>query len=92
MRFEGDANKAAANLAKHGVSFEEAQEVFDDEDALVSYDAFHSEDEERFFIIGFSSRRLLYVVYAECEDDVIRLISARRAVREEQKDYERAND
>jgi len=92
MRFEWDADKAAANLAKHGVSFEEAQEVFDDDDALISYDVFHSQSEERFFIIGLSSQQLLYVVYAEREDDVIRLISARRAVRKEQQDYERAND
>jgi len=92
MRFEWDADKAAANLTKHGVSFEEAQEVFDDDDALISYDVFHSQGEQRFFIIGLSSQQLLYVVYAEREEDVIRLISARRAVRKEQRDYERAND
>lgn len=88
MNFEWDANKAAANLEKHGASFEEAQEVFDDPEALTSYDEKHSVTEDRFIITGFSSRRLLMVVLAELQADVIRIISAREAVRRERKLYE----
>ena len=90
MRFEWDDEKAISNLEKHGVSFGEATEVFYDPNALEGYDTEHSTNEDRFFIIGLSSRRLLYVVYAEREGDVVRIISARRAVRKEQEDYERA--
>ncbi len=62
MRFEWDGANAAANLRKHGVSFDEATEVFYDPNALEDYDSVHSDAELRFFIIGLSSRRLLYVV------------------------------
>ena len=87
MRFEWDDEKAVANLEKHGVSFGEATEVFYDPNALEGFDAEHSTDENRFFIIGLSSRRLLYVVYAERAGDVLRIISARRAVKREQELY-----
>jgi uncharacterized DUF497 family protein len=90
VRFEWDDEKAINNLEKHGVSFGEATEVFYDPNALEGYDAEHSTNEERFFIIGLSSRRLLYVVYAERKDDVVRIISARRAIKKEQEDYEQA--
>ncbi|MBV9924415.1 MAG: BrnT family toxin [Acidobacteria bacterium] len=89
MRFEWDDAKAAANLRKHGVSFEEAAEVFCDPNASDDYDPEHSDEEARFFIIGLSSRRMLYVVYAERADDVVRIISARRASKFERKIYER---
>ncbi len=88
MKFEWDDEKATANLEKHGVSFDEAVEVFYDPNALEGYDAEHSTDERRFFIIGLSSRRLLYVVYAERQENVVRIISARRAARKEQETYE----
>jgi uncharacterized DUF497 family protein len=65
MRFEWDAAKAALNLKTHGISFDEAVEVFFDPNAVEGFDAQHSNDEDRFYIIGFSTRRLLYVVYAE---------------------------
>jgi uncharacterized DUF497 family protein len=65
MRFEWDAIKVASNLLKHGVSFKEAMEVFYDPNAVEDYDAVHSRAETRFFVIGLSSRRLVYVVYAE---------------------------
>jgi len=87
VRFEWDDEKAVANLEKHGVSFGEATEVFYDPNALEGFDAEHSTDENRFFIIGLSSRRLLYVVYAERAGDVLRIISARRAVKREQELY-----
>ena len=90
MRFEWDDDKALSNLEKHGVSFGEATEVFYDPNALEGYDAEHSAGESRFFIIGLSSRRLLFVVYAERDGDTVRIISARRAVRKEQEEYERS--
>lgn len=89
MRFEWDDEKALTNLKKHGVSFGEATEVFYDPDALEDYDMTHSARESRFFIIGLSSRRLLYVIYAERQGDVVRIISARKADRTEQESYER---
>lgn len=80
MKFEWDEEKAVINLKIHGVSFQEAIEVFFDPNAVEGFDFPHSIDEDRFYIIGFSSRRLLYVVYAErISENIIRLISARRA-------------
>ena len=87
MRFEWDDAKAAANLRKHRVSFDEAAEVFGDPGAFGDYDAEHSDEESRFFIIDLSSRRLLYVVYAERAGDVVRIISARKADKRERKIY-----
>ncbi len=89
MRFEWDDKKAIENLAKHGVSFGEATEVFYDPNALEDYDIEHSVEEVRFSIIGLSTRRLLYVIYAERVIDVVRIISARKADRAEQQIYER---
>ncbi len=89
MRFEWDEAKAASNLKIHGVSFNEAVEVFFDPNAVEGFDTEHSNDEDRFYIIGFSSRRLLYVVYAErFKDNIIRIISARKAEGKKQKEYE----
>ena len=65
MKFEWDEAKAAINLKIHGVSFDEAIEAFFDPNAVEGFDSGHSKNENRFHIIGFSSRRLLYVVYAE---------------------------
>ncbi len=93
MKFEWDDAKARSNLAKHGVSFGEATEVFYDPHGLEDYDAEHSATERRFFIIGQSSRRLLlYVIYAERLGDVIRIISARKADRVERQIYERTKN
>ena len=89
MRFEWDDEKAISNLEKHGVSFGEATEVFYDPYALEDYDTRHSASESRFVIIGLSSRRLLYVIYAERTADIIRVISARKANKYEQRFYER---
>ncbi len=90
MRFEWDANKASMNFAKHEVSFNEALEAFYDPNAFEGYDEAHSMVENRFFIIGLSSRRLLYVVYVEVpDDDTVRLISARKASKAERQAYER---
>ncbi len=87
--FAWDARKALANVRKHGVSFEEAQTVFLDEDARLIDDPDHSEEERRFLLLGYSSRARCLVVshcYLESEG-VIRLISARRATRKEEETY-----
>lgn len=91
MKFEWDEAKAGINLRIHGVSFSEAIKVFFDPNAIEGYDSEHSAaDEHRFYIIGFSSRRLLYVVYAERRrGNIIRIISARKAERGKQNEYEK---
>jgi|SRR3989344_3374920 len=88
-RFEWDTTKAAANLIKHGVSFNEAITVFDDPNRLLLPDPWHSTSEEiRELVIGVSDLgRELLVVYAEREPDTTRVISARRANRRERKRY-----
>ncbi len=88
MRFEWDDEKAIANLDKHGVSFGEATEVFYDPNAVEGEDTEHSFDEARFFIIGYATRRILFIVFAERRDNVIRLISARPPTPTERKLYE----
>lgn len=86
MRFTWDARKAASNLRKHGVSFDEAATAFEDKLGAYYPDALH---EDRFILIGYSRRqRLLYVVHAEVRQDVIRIISARRATSHEKEHYE----
>lgn len=89
LRFEWDPAKATINLRKHGVSFEEAQSVFADERARLIDDPDHSEDEDPFILLGLSSSMRVLVV-AHCyrsEGNVIRIISARKATREEQRYY-----
>ena len=89
IRFEWDQPKAAANLRKHGVSFEEAQSVFYDEFAIQFYDDEHSAEEERFLLLGLSdAARLLLVCHCEREEgDLIRIISARKATKRESAFY-----
>lgn len=89
IRFEWDERKAAANAKKHGVSFEEAKSVFADERAKLIDDPDHSEDEDRFVLLGLSSVLRLLVVCHCCrgEGDVIRIISARKATTKESKFY-----
>ncbi len=88
MDFTWDQKKAASNLSKHNVSFEEAKTVFGDPLYLDFFDPDHSQDEERYIIAGKSiMNRLLLVSYAE-RGNAIRLISAREATRRERKDYE----
>lgn len=83
-RFEWDANKAMLNVQRHRVTFEEAATVFNDLRRLREYDLEHSGNEIREIVIGFSERmRLLMVVVYEQEEEVIRIISARRATRRE---------
>ena len=90
LSFERDDRKNTQNRHKHGVSFEEAQTVFFDEQALLVADPDHSEHEERFILLGLSSA-LRTLVVCHCyrrEGGVIRLISARRADRQERELYE----
>ena len=88
MEFEWDAKKAADNLAKHGVSFQEATRVFDDPLSVAVPDPDHSFDENRFIIVGESHRgRLLIVSHLE-RGDGIRLVSARELTRTERNVYE----
>ena len=90
IRFEWDENKNVINKVKHGVSFEEATTVFYDEEALLIPDTEHSEDEERFIILGLSRSANLLVVCHCCRESerVIRLISARKATTNETKQYD----
>lgn len=83
--FEWDPAKAARNLREHGVTFEEATEVFYDDRAVIEDDP--DPDEERFSIIGMSRRRMLFVVYTERGDDTTRIISARKAAKHEARAY-----
>ena len=87
--FEWDESKNRANRKKHGVSFEEARSAFLDENARVMPDPEHSDEEDRFVLLGLSaSLRILVVCHCYREDEsVIRIISARKADREEQRQY-----
>ena len=88
--FEWDPEKAKRNIRKHQVDFEEASSVFDDPMFITVIDEEHSGDEERYITIGFSNKnRLLLVAHTE-RDDYIRLISARKATKDEEKFYEEA--
>lgn len=90
LRFEWDPRKDAANQRKHRVSFDEAETVFSDENALLLDDPDHSTQEDRFVLLGLSSAlRLLVVSHTYREgDEVIRLIMARRATRAERVPYD----
>ena len=88
MKFEWDVKKVRRNLKKHKISFEEAVTVFGDPLSLTIEDPLHSEDEERFVIVGESNQqRLLVVVHTE-RGGKVRIISARQATLSERRDYE----
>ena len=89
IQFEWDENKNRVNQRKHGISFDEAKTVFYDEEAMVIDDPEHSETEERFIILGLSSKANLLVV-CHCyrvSESIIRIISARRATKTEARFY-----
>ena len=89
LYFEWDEHKNELNKKKHNVSFEEAQSVFYDDNALMIADPEHSQEEDRFILLGFSSKANLLVV-CHCyrhSDTVIRLISARKANKRESGQY-----
>ncbi len=89
IKFEWDTNKAVSNKKKHGVSFEEARSVFYDEFAVQFFDEENAESEDRFLMLGFSDEARLVIV-CHCERDrgnAIRIISARKATKNEEKYY-----
>jgi uncharacterized DUF497 family protein len=88
LRFEWDRGKAAENLAKHGVSFEEAATIFRDPLSATGADPDHSVDEERFVTFGMSTSGRLLVVAHTDRDDTIRIISARPVTPSERSIYE----
>ena len=91
LSFQWDENKARTNLAKHGVSFEEAATVFGDSLSLTIADPALSQTEDRLIVLGHSHQRKLLVVVHTERGDSIRIISARRASRRERKSYEESN-
>lgn len=87
MTFEWDSNKNKANQKKHdGISFEIAVRVFLDNKRIELYDAAHSQDEERWNVLG-QVEDVLFVVYTNKDDEIYRIISARKATKEEQNEY-----
>lgn len=89
MQFEWNTKKAAANLKKHGISFEEARSVFYDEFAVQFYDDDHSDDDDQFLMLGLNCEsNILLVCHCEPDDGhTIRIISARKATKNERKHY-----
>ena len=89
ITFEWDPNKNLINIKKHGVSFEEAKTVFYDENAVIISDPDHSDDEDRFILLGLSQlTRLLVVCHCYRKDEkVIIIISARKATKTEENEY-----
>jgi uncharacterized DUF497 family protein len=88
VRFEWDPEKAAANLAKHGVSFDEASTVFGDQLATTVADREHSEAEARFLTTGLSSRQRIVIVWHTDREDTVRIVGAREATPRERRIYE----
>lgn len=89
LRFEWDERKNKSNIRKHGLSFEEARSAFYDENATVFFDPDHADDEDRFILLGMSFKlRVLVVCHCFRESEtVVRIISARKADRREERDY-----
>ncbi len=90
IKFDWDKKKAALNVKKHGITFEEAQSVFSDQNARLIHDPEHSIEEDRFILLGLSLKmRMLVVIHCYREnDELIRIVSARRASNNERKQYE----
>ena len=89
LKFEWDPSKAESNIKKHGISFEEAKTVFDDDFGRLISDPDHSQDEERFILLGISySLKILTVVHCYRDNDgIIRIISARPSTKNEEHQY-----
>jgi len=92
MRFAWDRTKATTNLAKHGVSFEEAATVFGDPLSDTFDDPDHSADEQRFLIVGTSERGRMLIVAHTDDGAVVRIISAREPTSGERKSYEESRN
>lgn len=89
LKFEWDPAKSSSNVKKHGVSFEEARTVFDDDFARMLQDPDHSQEEERFILLGMSyTLKILTVVHCYRDaDEIIRIISARASTKNEERQY-----
>ena len=89
LEFEWDSRKDKSNVKKHGVSFEDARAAFYDETAIVFQDPDHSDDEDRFILLGQSGKAGVLVVchFVRDDDSVVRIISARRADKQEETNY-----
>ena len=89
LRVEWDERKEKANIKKHGVSFNEGRTIFYDENAIQFFDPAHSKDEDRFILLGISfNLRILVVCHCFRErETVVRIISARKADRDEENEY-----
>ena len=90
LRFEWDLKKEKINQRKHGVSFAEAKSVFLDDEALLIPDPDHSLDEDRFVLLGMSHKKTRILLVCHCyreNDQVVRLISARKADQQESREY-----
>ena len=88
--FDWDPCKADINLQKHGISFEEASSAFYDDRARIMYDPDHSQDEDRYVLLGVSEESRLLMICHICKenDQLIRIISARRATKDERRQYQ----
>jgi len=91
LRFEWDPEKAASNEQRHKIAFDEASSVFADPLSVTTVDPLHSDDEDRFGIIGISGRARILVVCFTDREDRVRIISARVATRRERRQYEKEN-
>ena len=83
VRFQWDQKKDEANQQKHGLSFDKAEELFTSDDYLEIHDEEHSVDEDRFIAIGAIRVGIIVVVFTEREEDIIRILSARKATKKE---------
>jgi len=88
-KFEWNIDKAESNLRKHKVSFEEAATVFDDPFAMYFEDIFHSTDEQRFIVKGYSQSNKLLIVNFTMRNNVIRIISSRLATKKKKRNHEK---
>ena len=90
LKFEWDRRKAVLNIKKHGMSFEDAATAFGDPLSVTIHDPKHSDDEDRFLLLGETQDKKLVVVAHTDRKDTIRLINARPATRQEREDYEKS--
>ncbi len=94
MDFEWDEKKAEVNIKRHSVSFADAEETFDDLDSVEFFDKDHSDNENRFNRLGLTQKGLLFIVYTVFDsenDEIIRIISARKATKKEIEIYNEFN-
>lgn len=91
MKFYWSDRKNKINVKKNNISFQEAAQVFLDDKSVTLFDLNHSDDEQRFNVIGLSTRGLLFVVFVEKIDDMIKIISTRKALKKERGLYEEKN-